>query len=138
MNTISLTGYAQEIELKQSQGGKQWVVGTIRVRNRMKNQEGKYDSSFFDFKVFGQRVDTFMKYLEKGKQLAITGDLVQERWTNNEGQNRSKVVIHVNDFDLPPFDENAPKTQSTPKPETQRDPFSSGGKIDLSDNDLPF
>ena len=37
MNNITLTGYAQAIELKQSQGGKQWVVGTIRVRNRMKN-----------------------------------------------------------------------------------------------------
>lgn len=136
MNNITLTGFAQAIELKQSQGGKQWVVGTIRVRNRMKNQEGKYDSSFFDFKVFGQRVDTFMKYQEKGKPLAISGDLVQERWTNQEGQNQSKVVIHVQDFDLPPFDDNAPK-QSAPKVEAQRDPFA-GGPIDLDDSDLPF
>lgn len=137
MNNISLTGYAQEIELKQSSGGKQWVVGTIRVRNRMKNTEGKYDSSFFDFKVFGQRVDTFVKYQEKGKPLAITGDLVQERWTNQEGQNRSKVVIHVQDFDLPPFDDNTPK-QSAPKMASDHDAFSNGGKIGLDDDDLPF
>lgn len=138
MNNISLTGYAQEIELKQSQGGKQWVVGTIRVRNRMKNQEGKYDSSFFDFKVFGQRVDTFMKYLEKGKPLAITGDLVQERWTNNEGQNRSKVVIHVNDFDLPPFEEGQSQAPKQAAPKAKNDVFTGGGAFEIDESELPF
>lgn len=76
-----------------------------------------------------------MKYQEKGKPLAITGDLVQERWTNQEGQNQSKVVIHVQDFDLPPFDDNAPKQQKTAN---NHDAFSSGGNITFDESELPF
>ena len=44
----------------------------------------------------------------------------------------------VEDFDLPPFDDNAPKQPKTAKDsDAFSDPFS-GGKIDLSDSDLPF
>lgn len=141
MNTTALTGINQRVEVKTtSQSGKTWVTGTIRVRNKMKNNEGKYDSSFFDYKVLGARADTFAKYHgTEGGPLNITGDLVQEKWESN-GDKRSKVVIMVQDFDLPPFDDSKPaaNNQSRPASGFGADPFSNQAGIDLSSDDLPF
>lgn len=143
MNTSALTGINQRVEVKTTNAGKTWVTGTIRVRNKMKNNEGKYDSSFFDYKVLGARADTFAKYHgTEGGPLNITGDLVQEKWESN-GDKRSKVVIMVQDFDLPPFDDSKPATSnqsnSAPASGFGADPFASkAAGVDLSSNDLPF
>lgn len=143
MNTTALTGINQRVEVKTTQAGKTWVTGTIRVRNKMKNNEGKYDSSFIDYKILGARADTFAKYHgTEGGPLNITGDLVQEKWESN-GDKRSKVVIMVQDFDLPPFDDSKPaasnQSNSTPASGFGADPFASKATgIDLSSDDLPF
>lgn len=143
MNTSALTGINQRVEVKTTNAGKTWVTGTIRVRNKMKNNEGKYDSSFIDYKVLGARADTFAKYHgTEGGPLNITGDLVQEKWESN-GDKRSKVVIMVQDFDLPPFDDSKPaasnQSNSTPASGFGADPFASkAAGIDLSSDDLPF
>lgn len=137
MNMIAQTGFNQRMEVKTAGNGNTWVTGTIRTRNKMPNKEGKYESSFLDYKVLGGRAGTFAKYQQEGKPLALTGWLVQENW-EKDGQKRSKHVLMVEDFDLPPLEGDAPKAQAAPKAEAQHDPFSSGGKIDLSDDDLPF
>ncbi len=55
MNNVSLTGVNQRVEVKRRTQARLGSLGTIRVRNKMKNNEGKYDSSFFDYKVLGAR-----------------------------------------------------------------------------------
>jgi len=144
MNNVSLTGVNQRVEVKTTNAGKTWVTGTIRVRNKMKNNDtGKYDSSFIDYKILGARAETFAKYHgTEGGPLNITGDLVQEKWESN-GDKRSKVVIMVQDFDLPPFDDSKPaasnQSNSTPASGFGADPFASkAAGIDLSSDDLPF
>ena len=135
MNNITLTGINQRMEVKTAGSGKPWVTGTIRTRNKMPNKEtGKYESSFIDYKVLGARAETFAKFQQEGKPLALSGWLNQEKWTDKDGQNRSKSVVMVEDFDLPPLDDNAPKQ---PKTASNHDAFSSGGAIDLTD-ELPF
>lgn len=135
MNNISLTGINQRMEVQYSKAGKPWVRGTIRVRNKMTNQEGKYDSSFHDYKILGARAETFAKYQQEGKPLALQGWLMQEKWTDKDGQNRSKSVVMVEDFDLPPFEEGAPK-QAAPK--AKNDVFTGGGAFEIDESELPF
>lgn len=135
MNNITLTGINQRMEVKTAGSGKPWVTGTIRTRNKMPNKEGKYDSSFHDYKVLGARAETFAKFQQEGKPLALSGWLNQEKWTDKDGQNRSKSVVMVEDFDLPPLDDSAPKQ---PKTAANHDAFSSGGALDLDPDDLPF
>ncbi|WP_034774440.1 single-stranded DNA-binding protein [Exiguobacterium antarcticum] len=143
MNSTALTGINQRVEAKTTNAGKTWVTGTIRVRNKMKNNEGKYDSSFFDYKVLGARAETFAKYHgTEGGPLNITGDLVQEKWESN-GDKRSKVVIMVQDFDLPPFDDSKPAaSQNKPASSSSfgSDPFAGGGNSfgAIDEDSLPF
>lgn len=51
------------------------------------------DVNFFDVVAWDKLADTCSKYLQKGKQVIITGRLQQNRFQDKNGQNRSKVEI---------------------------------------------
>lgn len=88
---------------------------TIAVNHRKFNSEKNTwedEASFFDAKLFSRgdndrggrtqtdRVGVFTKYIHKGNQVFIEGQLRQEKWTTEEGQNRSKIVIFVDNFQI--------------------------------------
>jgi len=47
----------------------------------------------------GRRAEALHKYLVKGKQIGIQGELRQDRW-EQDGQRRSRVEVWVNDLNL--------------------------------------
>lgn len=49
--------------------------------------------SYFDIVAFGKTAELCNQYLRKGKQVIITGRLKQNRFQDQNGQNRSKVEI---------------------------------------------
>lgn len=138
MNTVNLTGVLQRFEDKGT-----WVRGSIRVQNNMKNkQTDKYESSFFDFKMFGKTAELFLRFHSQrtGKNIAISGNLVQESW-EKDGQKRSNVVIMVQNCDLPPYDEKETAPQNAPKPASSNafDPFAgTPADDDINSDSLPF
>jgi single-strand DNA-binding protein len=81
--------------------GKVLTIGVAAGRNE-KQQDGSYEdvSSFFDVKVLGNRAQALHGILAKGHRVGIDGQLVQERWTNDAGDNRSRVVILANEVVL--------------------------------------
>lgn len=61
--------------------------------SRKVGDEWKDEANFLDVKLLGKMGEAVSKYLEKGKQVVVAGELRQERWQTNEGDKRSKVVI---------------------------------------------
>ena len=57
------------------------------------NNSGKDDVNFFDCVAFKNTATSCAQYLRKGSQVVIEGRLKQSRWTDKNGQNRSKVEI---------------------------------------------
>ena len=45
--------------------------------------------------MFGRRAESVSRYLTKGAYVALTGRLHQNRWQNEDGQNRSKLEVMV-------------------------------------------
>lgn len=87
MNTANILGrLTRDPEVRHSSGGMPIVNFSVAVNH------GKEKVSFFDVKAFGERFEKLAPYLEKGKQVGISGDLEQERW-ETDGQKRSKVII---------------------------------------------
>lgn len=82
MNNITLTGINQRMEVQHSKAGKPWVRGTIRVRNKRANQEGKYDSSFHDYKILGARAETFAKFQQISIHAPARGAIADLRKIN--------------------------------------------------------
>lgn len=64
----------------------------IAVNRRFK-REGQPDADFFTVNAFGKIAEFIEKYGKKGVKFEISGRLQQDRWTDKEGRNQSRVVI---------------------------------------------
>src|SRR5581483_4918277 len=88
-----------------SNGGKVAKIG-FAVNNRKKNQQtGQWedDPVFLDCEAFNrnegrQLADQVEQHLTKGRQIFIEGHLRMDKWTDKEGQNRSKLVVVIDNF----------------------------------------
>jgi len=94
-NVTTIVGrLTKDAELKQN-GGLQVGFFTIASNRKKKKQDGNYteEASFFDINVFGKYAEIITPRLKKGTQVSVVGSLKQERWKDNAGQARSRVVL---------------------------------------------
>ncbi len=101
INVTVLAGrLTRDMELRYTKGGTA-VGGFSLAVNRSVKRGDKWEdeASFFDCTMFGKRAEALAKYLNKGQQVVVSGELEQQRWEQN-GQNRSKVVVIVSDLQL--------------------------------------
>lgn len=85
----------------------------VAVNDRKKNKDGQWEdcASFFDCVMFGKRAQAVSQYIHKGTKVCIQGRLYQDRWTDKNGENRSQVVIHVEEFEFMNRREKPTQTQ---------------------------
>lgn len=105
VNSVCIAGrLTKDAELKATKSGASILNCGIAVNESRKNAQGEWMdyANFFDFVMFGPRVNALSKYLQKGKKVTLSGRLHQDTWEDAQGNNRSKVVIMVNDIELPP------------------------------------
>ena len=100
-NVVSINGrLVRDAELRFSTSGAAVLRFSIAVnRSVKKGDKWEDEASFFDCTMFGKMAESVSKYLNKGKQVSIIGELVQNRW-EKDGQSRSKVEIIVNKLQL--------------------------------------
>lgn len=123
MNSVSLIGrLTRDAELKYTPGGLAISRFSIAVNRRKKNGDAWEDeASFFDITLFGKSAESVNQYLVKGKQIAVKGELHQDRWAQ-EGQARSKVGINAESVQLLGGGENARGgAQSSPARESRQE-----------------
>lgn len=96
INHVVLVGrLTRDAELRVLSNGTQVCRLSLAVNRRVKKQEQWVDeASFFDVSVWGKQAEILNKYLTKGRQIAIQGELRQDRWETN-GEKRSKVEVHA-------------------------------------------
>ena len=101
VNHVTLIGRcSRDMELKFTGGG--MAIGNLSIavnKRRKKGDEWVEETSFFEIALFGKTAEGLKPYLLKGKQIAVEGELHQDRW-EQEGQSRSKVVIHSSNIQL--------------------------------------
>lgn len=94
LNRVILIGrLVRDAEEPQNNGP---VRLSIAVNRSVKHGDTYEDeASFIDIEYWHR---SLVPYLMKGKQIAVQGELRQERWTDREtGAARSKLVVVVND-----------------------------------------
>jgi single-strand DNA-binding protein len=108
MNSVTIIGrLTRDAELKHTSGGLAVSRFSIAVNRRKKNGDNWEDeASFIDVTLFGKSAESVNQYLTKGKQIAIKGELHQDRW-EQDGQARSKVGIIAESVQLLGGGENA-------------------------------
>ena len=96
INKVLLVGrLTRDAELMYTNSGYALSKFSLAV-NRRKKQGDQYvdDASFFDINLWGKSAENLNQYLLKGTQLAVEGQLRQERW-EQDGMKRSKVSIEA-------------------------------------------
>ncbi len=114
LNKVLMVGrLTKDINIEYTTSGMAVGKSSIAVnRSQKKNGNWEDSASFFDIAVFGKLAENLKPYLTKGKQIAIGGYLKQDRWTGQDGQNRSKVYIGVEELQLCGGKENGGQVQN--------------------------
>ena len=132
INTITLSGrLATAPELRYTTNGTAVASGRIAVDDGYGEQKKTY---FFDYNAWTHTAEYMAKYAAKGMLVAISGKLTQQTWQNQNGENRSKAVITVQEVVLPPKS-NTVGAGDLDSP-YQDNPY--GEEITFEDSDLPF
>lgn len=101
INQVVLVGrITRDAELRYTASGSALCNFSIAVNRRVKKADQWTDeASFFDLTLWDKQAENLNKYLVKGTQVAVQGELRQDRW-EKDGQKFSKVQVFVNNLQL--------------------------------------
>ena len=94
LNNIMLIGrLTKDPESKYLPSGRAVVEFSI-ANNYYVSSKNSNEVNYFDVVAFGKMAETVAKYLTKGKQVAISGTLRQDRWQDKDTNTpRSRIRI---------------------------------------------
>ena len=106
INHVTISGnLTRDAEVKRTASGMAIVSFSVAVNERRKNnQTGEYDNyaNYVDCTWFGTYAEKCAGAMMKGTKVTVDGRLRQSRWQTNDGQNRSKLEVIVDEMELPP------------------------------------
>jgi single-strand DNA-binding protein len=125
--------------LTYTTGGMAVCKFALAVNKRRKQGEQWIEEcNFFDIVAWGKSGESLNQYLVKGKQVAVEGELHQNRW-EQDGQPRSKVEINANNVQLlgSKDEQHAPKSAPS-RPSEQKTPDEPDAMPPDFPDDIPF
>lgn len=111
LNSCSFTGRVTRDAVVESVGAK----GTQITKFGMANNTGfgQYaKTNFFNVQVWGHTGAAIAQYLKKGKQIAVTGQLENQKWTGKDGLEHDSWNLTCQSVTL--LADVAAKSQETP------------------------
>jgi len=125
LNKVALGGYlTRDVEIKRVGRNETPVAlfGLALNRRVKRGQEWVDEPVFVDVQLWGARGEAFARHHEKGSPCLLPDcELVWEKWTDREGQERTKLFVQARGFSF------------LPKPKTGQD-----GRRSLDDENVPF
>lgn len=95
INTVIVSGnLTRDIELKYTQSGSAVADMGLAVNNRVK-RNGQWEDApaFLDITLWGRTAEIADEHLHKGSRCCVEGRLTMDRWTDSNGNNRTKIKI---------------------------------------------
>jgi single-strand DNA-binding protein len=145
LNNVALIGrLGRDAELKYLNSGTAVVAFSICVNGSKKDGDRYVDvPNWVDVTYFGKGAEAVNQYLLKGKQVAVLGELRQEKWAQDDGTNRSKLVVNAHSVQLlgsRDGDAREGEGRAAQKPSGARAaaPATAGGSGDDFTDDIPF
>ena len=100
-NKVIMVGnLTRDIELKYLPSGSAIAKSAIATSHRYKSSDGtqKEEVCFLDFTVFGKAAEVLNQYVRKGSKVLLEGRLIFEQWQANDGTNRNRHTLRVDEF----------------------------------------
>lgn len=98
LNNVNLVGRAtRDISEKDfgylSTGSAKLTISIAVNRSKKQGDQWVDETSYFDITCFGRMAENLKAKICKGVQIAVSGSLKQDRWQDQQGNNKSKVHI---------------------------------------------
>ena len=131
-------------------------IATSRTWTDRNTNEKKEEVMFIDVTSFARSAEIVNQYLKKGNKVLVEGRLVLDRWTDQNGQNRSRHTVRADSVQFMETRAEAQNSQSSYNSPSQGDyapqnqysnqtkPASSPSQpnnipeIDIDDEEIPF
>lgn len=108
-----LTNDPKKIVLEKSGTAK--TFGSIAVNRQYKTGDGekKEETTFVDYFLFGPRAETLEQWAKKGREILLTGYLVNDNWEDKEtNEKKYSLKLKVEDFQFIGKNENSSSEDS--------------------------
>ncbi len=101
-NKVVLVGnLTRNIELRYAQSGSAIGTSGIAVTRKFTvGGEKREETCFIDLVFYARTAEVANQYLSKGSKVLIEGRLRLEQWTDQNGQNRSKHSVQVENMEM--------------------------------------
>ena len=104
LNSIILEGnLTKDGELKNTSFSVCSLSVAVNRYYKNKDGEGREEVSFFDVECFGTMAEMAAKKAVKGRGIRVVGRLKQDRWTDENGKNYSKVKVIAEHIEFKPM-----------------------------------
>lgn len=100
-NKVILMGnLTRDVELRQTPSQQAVANIGLAVNRSYKTREGESrdETTFVDCEAWGRTAEVMAQYLAKGRPVHIEGRLKLDQWQDQQGQNRSKLKVVVENF----------------------------------------
>lgn len=101
MNNICLMGrLTKNPELKTTSTGVEFCVFRIAVDRRYKSDTGEKVTDFIDCKAWRKTAVFVDRFFDKGKMIAVCGEMQVDEYTDKDGNQRKWVYVNVENVDF--------------------------------------
>lgn len=122
LNKIMLQGrLTKDPELRYTNSGTPHVEFSMAVERNYTDNSGERPVDFINCKAWRGAAEAIAKYFDKGKEILVTGELRQDRWVNDDGDNRSRMIVNVDSFNFT-SGSNGGQQDAEPDPEKEKGP----------------
>ena len=136
---IAIGNLAKDPELKILTSGTAVCKFNIAI-NRRYTQNGKTidETCFVEIVVWGKSAENCKTYLTKGAQVLVEGRLNQENWTDNNGNNRSKLNVIADSVTFLNTKQSQEQAQEPTQEQYSESPEMQYPDNGSDDEDIPF
>jgi single-strand DNA-binding protein len=99
---ISIVGnLVKPPELMHFSSGRTKTTMLVAVNSFGRPSRGGDSADFYKVEVWGKLAELAGQYLAKGNQVAVSGRLLFDRWTDREGKPRMTPIVEASQLSLP-------------------------------------
>jgi single-strand DNA-binding protein len=111
---------------------------TIAVNSRFASQGGERQTDFFRINAWRQLGDTCARYLQKGRKVAVIGELQARTYEAKDGTTRMSLDVSADEVEFltPKSADDSGSGYSAPRPSAPAQDLA--GFTDINSDDLPF
>jgi single-strand DNA-binding protein len=138
MNKVVLLGrLTKKPELKETKANKSVCDFSIAVNRNYTNDEGEREADFINCQVWNKQAENLCKYMDKGSQLSLEGNIRTDSYEDDKGNRRFKTYVLVSNIEyLETKKSESKKAVVEENKNPDQDFIDFGNEIELSDEDL--